>query len=231
MLTAVSIRRFIQARSAWKVLNRPIYVPEGDTEAIALLTKGDIATLAALLTRRISLGSDSAAALLGYLEFMGAITGSSNPDAAIALCTTGARRGHGYAQYVLAWAQWESAETVADAFRWMKSSAADSKFLPAWVGLGQMLSMSSTSKQTDRAAVDCLWVAHKLGHVAALFLICGVLGRGRLGFAWRLAAVLAFPFCLLRTAIFLKYHPFSDRSLVTSKNRKVPFLEPRARSS
>lgn len=229
VLTAVRIGRCIH-RSAWKVLNRPIYVPEDDTEAIALLIKGDVTNLAELLTRRISLGSDSAAALLGYLEFMGAISGSSNPDAAIALCTAGARRRHGYAQYVLAWAQWESADTVADALRWMKSAAADSKFLPAWVGLAQMLAMSSTSKQQDRAAVDCLWVAHKLGHAAALLLICGIARGGRLGLAWRLGCALAFPFCLLRTVIFVKCHPFSYRSLVTRKNLKVPLFQLRARS-
>jgi hypothetical protein len=226
MLTAVRMRRCVQARSAWKVLNRPIFIPEDDTEAISLLIKGDVANLAALLTRRISLGSDSAAALLGYLEFMGAISGVSNPDAAIALCTPGARKGHGYAQYVLAWAQWESAETVRDALRWMKRSAADSKFLPAWVGLAQMLSMSATSKSEARAALDCGRVAHKLGHAAALLLICGIARGGRLGWAWRLGCALAFPFCLLRTWIFWKCHPFSERSLVTLKNPKVPFLQP-----
>lgn len=227
MLTAVRMRRCIQARSAWKVLNRPIFIPEDDTEAIGLLIKGDVAALTALLTRRTSLGSDSAAALLGYLEFMGAISGVSNPDAAIALCAPGARRGHDYAQYVLAWAQWESAETVRDALRWMKRSAADSRFLPAWVGLAQMLSMSATSKSEARAAVDCLRVAHKRGHAWALLLICGIARGGQLGLGWRLGCALAFPFCLLRALIFLKYHPFSEGSLVTLKNPKVPFLKPR----
>jgi hypothetical protein len=224
------MRRCIHARSAWKVLNRPVYVPEEDTEVTALLIDGDVTNLGALLTRRVSLGSDSSAALLGYLELMGAMSASPNPDAAIALCSAGASRGHGYAKYVLAWAKWESADTVPDAFRWMRSSAADSKFLPAWVGLAQMLAMSSTSKQHDRAAIDCLWVAHKLGHAAALLLICGVLRAGRLGLAWRLAAALAFPFCLLRTIIFVRCNPFSDRSLVTSKNRRVSLFEPRPRS-
>lgn len=224
MFKTSRIGRCIQARSAWKVLNRPIYVPENDKEAIDLLIKGDVANLAALLTRRISLGSDSAAALLGYLEFMGAISGVSNLDAAIALCAGSAKRGHGYAQYVLSWAQWSRAETAAGPLRWMKSSAADSKFLPAWVALAQMLSMSATSKQHVRTAVDCLWIAHKKGHAAALLLMCGIALRGSLGFAWRLAGALAFPFCALRAIIFWKCHPFSDRSLLTVRNPKVPLF-------
>lgn len=230
VLIAVRVRRCSQARSAWKVLNRPIYVRQDDPETITLLINGDVANLVALLRRRVALESDSAATLLGYLEVMGAISGASNSQTAIALCTTSAQRGHGYAQYVLAWAQWENAETAADALRWMKSSASESKFLPAWVGVGQMLSESATSKQHVRAAVDCLWVAYRLGHVAALLLICGIGCGGRLGLAWRLGCGLVFPFCLLRAVIFWKCHPFSDRSLLTLKNSKVPLLKPQARS-
>jgi hypothetical protein len=225
MLTAVRMRRCIQARAAWKVLNRPIFIPEDDTEAIALLIKGDVANLATLLTRRISLGSDSAAALLGYLEFMGAISGVSNPNAAIALCAPSARRGHGYAQYVLALAQWENGETAKDALRLMKSSAADSRFLPAWVGLAQMLSTSATRTSQVRVAVDCLRVAHKRGHAAALLLICSIGCGGRLGLAWRLGCALAFPFCLLRAVLFWNCHPFSERSFLTLKNPKVPLFK------
>jgi TPR repeat protein len=193
------------------------------------LIKGDVANLAALLTRRISLGSDSAAALLSYLEFMGAISGVSNPHAAITLCAAAAKRGHGYAQYVLSWAHWEIGEWK-DALRWMKSSAVDSKFLPAWVELGVMLAILGSNKREVRAGVTYVWVAHKLGHAAALLNICAIGLGGRLGLAWRLGCTLAFPFCLLRAVIFWKCHPFSERSLVTLKNPKVPFLEPRARS-
>jgi hypothetical protein len=207
-------------------LNRPIYVPPDDTEAIALLTKGDLANLVPLLKRRIALGSDPAAALLGYLEYMGAVSGVSNPRAAIELCAASAKRGYGHAQYVLSWAHWELGERT-DALRWMKRSAVDSKFLPAWIELGVMLAILGANKKEVRAGVTYVWVAHKLGHAAALLNICAIGLGGRLGLAWRLGSALAFPFCLLRAIIFWSCHPFSERSLVTVKNPKVPLLDPR----
>src|SRR5487761_163166 len=65
---------------------------------------------------------------------------------------------------------WEIGERV-DAIRWMKRSAVDSRFLPAWIELGVMLAILGANKREVRAGVTYVWVAHKLGHAAALLNI------------------------------------------------------------
>lgn len=228
MFDTARIRRCKQAAVVWRVLNRPIYIPENDAEVVALLVTRDTAKLATLLLRRISLGSDSAAALLGYLEFMGAISGEFNPNAAISLCADSAKRGYPYAQYVIAWAHWEIGKK-ADGIRWMKRAAVESKFLPAWVDLGMMVAILGANRRVIRAGVTYILAAHKMGHAAALLAICSVGLGGRLGLAWRLGCAIAFPFCLLRAVLFWRCQPFSERSLVTLKNPKVPFFVPKRR--
>jgi hypothetical protein len=221
------MRRYIQARSAWKKLNYPIFVPKEDEGVIPLLIAGDGTKLAEVLQRRISLGSRSAAALLGFLELMGAISGTSNPEAAIAYCTYASQAGHPYAQYVLSWAYWETGNR-AEALRWMKRSAVDSKFLPAWVDFGRMLAALAINNKEVRGAVKYLWVGHRLGHTVALVFICNIGRRGHLGSLWRLVCWLALPVCMLRAMMFLKCWPFSDRSLTNARDPKVPFFKPTA---
>src|SRR6185437_3916669 len=105
----------------WKSLNYPIYIPEEHLDVAVLLVNGDSIKVAAVLKRRASLGSGCAAALLGFIELMGALSGDSNPQAAIACCTGPAKAGEPYAQYVLSWAYWQTGNRP-DAMRWMKRS-------------------------------------------------------------------------------------------------------------
>jgi hypothetical protein len=224
MLSATRIGRCIQARHAWKKINYPVFIPEGDAEVSALMIEGDVAKLAGVLERRNSLGSGSASALLGYLELMGALSGTGNPQGAIAWCAAPSKGGHPYAQYVLSWAYWETGNR-AEAMRWMKRSAVEGRFLPAWVDLGRMLAMAAANKKQVQAAVTYLRVAHKLGHSVALVYICEIGRRGHLGSVWRLGCALAFPFCVLRAMMLMQCRPFSERSLTNAKDPKVPFFK------
>ncbi|MGH8290351.1 MAG: hypothetical protein ACREV7_15225 [Steroidobacteraceae bacterium] len=224
MLSAAHLRRYIQARSVWKALNYPIYIPEEDRDIAALLVKGDAANLAAVLNRRASLGSGRAAAMLGFLEFMGAISGEPNPKAAIACCTGPAKAGEPYAQYVLSWAYWETGNR-ADAMRWMQRSALDSKFLPARVDLGKMLAELAHDSGEIRAAVRILWSAHRRGHVGALAQICGIAIRGQLGPLSRLLGIVVLPYSLIRLVLGLRCEPFGLRAFIVSRDPKVPFFK------
>jgi hypothetical protein len=62
MFSVARLRRCIRARSAWRELNYPIYVPEEHLDVSALLVKGDSMKVAAVLKRRAALGSGCAAA-------------------------------------------------------------------------------------------------------------------------------------------------------------------------
>lgn len=225
MLSPAIFRRCIQARSVWKTLNYPIFIPEGDPEITALVVNGDPAKLVAVLKRRASLGSGSAAALLGLLELMRASSGEQNAEAAIAWCTAPSKAGDPYAQYVLSWAYWE-ARNGSDALRWMKRSAVDANFLPARVDLGRMLAMLAGNGAEARAAVKVLWVAHKLGHIAALLLICKIAFNGQLGLIARALGIILFPYAAIRLAVNLRCDPFGARSFSYVPNPKRPLFEP-----
>lgn len=226
MLMPARLRSYIQARPVWKALNYPIYIPEQDRDIAALLVKGNAAELAEVLKRRASLGSGRAGAILGYLELMGAFSEESNPEATIACCTTPAKAGDSYAQYVLSWAYWETGKG-ADALRWMKRSASDSEFLPARVDLGRMLArvaVSTGNAGQSRTAVKILRDAHRRGHVGALAQICRIALGGQLGPLSRLLGIVLFPYAATRLLIGLQCDPFGIRTFAVVRDPKRPFF-------
>lgn len=222
MLSTEKVKRCIRARSVWKSINYPIYIPEEDPEIAALLVEGNVEKLAAVLKRRTALGSMSAAAILGFLELMGAISGRLNPQAAITCCTGPAKAGNSYAQYVLAWAYWESGNRD-DALRWMKLPAAAS-FLPALVDTGRMLAVVAHDAGELRTAVGILWGAHKLGHVVPLVAISGIAFRGRLGLGQRLLGLVMSPYAAIRLLLGYRCMPFGVRSFCIARRPNVPFF-------
>jgi TPR repeat protein len=224
MMSALTVRRCIQARSVWKKVNYPIYIPEEDSDTAVLLVSGDTRNLSAELKRRATLGSASAAAVLGYLEFMGAFGTEPDLDAAIACCTGPAKAGYPYAQYVLSWAYWEKRNRT-EAMRWMKRSTAKS-FLPALVDSGRMLAALAGNRGEVRAAVRILWGAHRLGHAGALLLIGGLALRGVMGPLPRLLGLVLFPFAAIRLAVAWRCEPFAARCFAIDKHPEVPFFKP-----
>lgn len=217
-------RRCIQARAVWKHINYPIYIPEEDSDIAALLVRGDVASLAAELKRRITLGSGSASAICGYLEFMGAFGAEGDLDAAIACCTGPAKAGYPYAQYVLSWAYWETGNRT-DALRWMKRSATRS-FLPALLDTGRMLAALADNRRETVAAVRILWGAHRLGHAGALLLIGGLALRGAMGPLPRVLGLVLFLFAAIRLALAWRCEPFAARCFAIDRHPKVPFFKP-----
>jgi hypothetical protein len=165
-----------------------------------------------MLKRRISLGSAPAAALLGYLEFMGAISGT--PDSKAAL----------YAQYVLAWAHWDLGNRD-EALRWMKRPAA-AAFLPAVVDTGRMLALLADNAGELRTAVGILWGAHKFGHVVPLVAISGIAIRGQLGLIQRLLGLVLAPYAVVRLMLRYRCEPFAIRSFSIDRRPNVPLFRP-----
>ena len=224
MLSTLSVKRCIQARSVWKRVNYPIYIPEEDSDIAALVVKGDIASLAAELKRRTALDSASAAAMLGYLEVMGAFGAEADLDAAIACCTGPAKAGYPYAQYVLSWAYWQTGNRP-EAMRWMKRSTIKG-FLPALLDSGRMLAALADNRRETLVAVRILWGAHRLGHAGALLLIGGLALRGAMGPLSRLLGLVLFPFGAIRLALAWRCEPFAARCFAIDRHPKVPFFKP-----
>lgn len=223
MLGTERLRRCKQARSIWESLNYPVFVPQADPEIAALLVKRDVGGLAALLKGRASLGSGSAAALLGYLELMRAFSGKQDPNFVIACCTGPSKGGDPYAQYILSWAYWETGNKN-DALHWMRCSAVDSQFLAAWVDLGKMLSEVAHNAAELKAAVKILWEAHRRGHVTALAVICDLGRRGRLGGIANLLVLLLYPYAVIRGALRLRCDPFGLRCFGYIPNAREPLF-------
>lgn len=207
----------------WDTFNGPIYVPEHDREITELLTSGDISQLATVLEHRASLGSGWAAGLLAYLEAVG-LGGKPDLAAAISRCTAAAQAGDSYAQYVLAWALWDTGDRL-HAIRWMKRSVMDGKFLPAKVGLGLMVYMLGwTKRETRNSALRILWGAHRLGHIQPLQFICRCACRGHFGMTYRLIGLLVYPFVLSRASLIGSWHPFSERCFMWHPPEVHPIL-------
>jgi TPR repeat protein len=228
MPSPARVRRCVQARSVWNTLNYPVFVPEGDPEIVALLVDGDATKLEAALKRRAALGSGSAAALLGLLELMGALSGKQNPEAAISWCTAPSRAGDPYAQYVLSWAYWEQRKGP-DALRWMKRSAVDASFLPARNDVGRMLGMVAGNAREAWNAVRALWIAHRLGHVGALLFISKIALNGQLGVTARFFGIVLFPFAAIRLVLTTRCDPFAARCFCYVPNPKRPLFDPARR--
>jgi hypothetical protein len=222
MLSAGKLTRCLKRHSAWKTLNYPIYIPEEQTDIATLLMKGDAATLEGVLKRRASLGSRSAAALLGFLEIMGAFSGKPDAQAAIICCTGPAQAGDPYAQYIVAWAQWRLGNRT-EALRLMKRPAA-AGFLPALVDTARMLAVTAETLEELRTAVRLLWGAHKLGHVVPLVAISGIAFRGQLGSIHRLRGLLLFPYAMIRLMLGYRCDPFGIRSFCIDPRPNVPFF-------
>jgi hypothetical protein len=212
-----------EARSIWQSLNYPVFVPQADPQISSLLVKRDVDGLAALLKRRASLGSGSAAALLGYLELMRAFSGRRDPNVVIAGCMAPSKGGDPYAQYILSWAYWETGNRN-DALHWMRRSAVDSQFLPAWVDLGRMLSEVANTAALVQAAVKILWEAHRRGHVTALAVICDLGRRGRLGGLTNFLVMMLYPYAVIRGVLRFRCDPFGVRCFGYIPNARDPLF-------
>jgi hypothetical protein len=218
----------------WDTFTGPIYVPEHDREVIGLLIARDIPQLVTVLEHRASLGSGWASALLAYLEAMGVLREKPDLAAAISRSTAAAQAGDSYAQYVLAWALWDTGDRV-HAVQWMKRSVVDGKFLPARVGFGVIAYMLGwTKRETRGPALRILWQAHRLGHAQPLQLICRFACRGHFGIVYRLLGLLAYPFVLARSNLIVWLHPFSERSFMwypPEMQQIIPFFRSEKRAA
>ena len=112
------IKRGLPDSTAWRNgLNFPIYVPENLLGIRPLLSAGLVMEACDELWRMAKLGSDPAAALLGYLSFRGIPWDGADEKQIHDRCRDAAVAGNSYAQYVIALTEGRSG-ALASALKW-----------------------------------------------------------------------------------------------------------------
>ncbi len=210
-------------QAAWDRLNYSIYVPPEGFDLLTVLGEQGAERFIMELGTRADLGTTWAAAILGFLELKGGLSGQARLDRAEQRCLPAARAGDSYAQYVLAWILLEL-RRPEEAFQWMNRAAAVGNFLPAWADLGRFtLGGVGLRHPSVARGIDILWSAHRRGHQAALLFICDTYRRGRCGLARRAVGYLMSPYALIRFYFALLLHPFTERVFVNMHTGERPF--------
>jgi hypothetical protein len=189
-------------------LSHPIYVPQDFQDVQLLLSEGKVSAACDALWRRATLGSDIAAAVLGYMNLRNVVPDGVESSDVTQRCIDAANRNDGFAQYVVAWQAYETDDFQTFA-KWLERSAKQ-LFLPAIADMGRgAMQATPTSVARRRNAKKSLWIAFKRGHVlSASFFLRGC-AKGQLGFHFRLLGLVGFPLLIILLVPILRYCPFS----------------------
>lgn len=194
---------------AWRrSLNYPLYIPDDLSELVRKpLVTGSQDEAVENCTRLARLGSPAARALSAYLSFRGVELPDMKQAQAEELCRAAAVGGHAYAQYVLAWTQWNK-QAHSDAFAWICESAKQS-FLPAIVDLGRFAA-NGIGVPADPVAAQVAYLrAMRRGHAAAPGTLLNLYRQGELGLSKKTIGTTLYPIALLWHALNSWIRPFS----------------------
>jgi hypothetical protein len=195
--------------SAWRNgLQRPIYVPSELRPIRSLLSRGNFKDAIGELLRLSILGSNSAAATLGYIALTCDSLQGEGRLQAIRLCRNSAARGYGYAQYVEAWREYEEGN-VRKFAQWLNRSAKQ-RFLPAIGDLGRLLiAPPSKMKRHPRLARKLFRLAMSSGHLASAVTFFQSCKQGNFGPLYSSIGTLLLPLSILLVTPIMWMLPFS----------------------
>lgn len=188
----------------------PLYVPKELRETKRLLSEGRIEDAALHLWRLACLGSDPAAATLGYLCLTYKDLNCVNCVAAIQLCIESAHRGDSFAQYVVAWYKYEHGDNRALS-KWLNQSARQG-FPPAIGSLGSFfISAPDKSKNAKALSKRFFLAAIRRGHISSIPIFLLNCKRGVFGTAYRVLGYGILPPAILFLVLAMWLYPFSVR--------------------
>jgi TPR repeat protein len=195
--------------SAWRNgLQRPIYVPSELSSIRSLLSRGNVEDATGELLRLSILGSNSAAATLGYIALTWDRLQGEDRLQAARLCRSSAERGHSYAQYVEAWREYEEGN-IRKFAQWLNRSARQ-RFLPAIGDLGRLfVAPSSKLKRHPRLARQLFRLAMRSGHLASAVTYLQACKQGNFGSLHRSIGTLLLPLAILLVTPIAWMLPFS----------------------
>jgi len=169
------MNKFMEMRAWGHGLSHPIYVPRDFDDVKLMLSQGMISAACHALWQRAALGSDSAAALLGYIDLRDGLADGIDRAEVTIRCVNAANRNDGFAQYVVAWKAYQLGDFSVFG-KWLDRSARQG-FVPAIVDAARIkVQTRQATKASRRNSKTNFWVAFKLGHVASagvFFLCCG----------------------------------------------------------
>jgi hypothetical protein len=198
----------LRTRIAWhNGLVVPIYVPNELDDVRALLTRGKIADAARELWA--SLGSASAAALLEYLCLRDPNLCAGDRGVIYERCKESANRRHGFAQYALAWAEYERGNQKSW-FHWLNESAKQ-RFLPALGDLAlNFIAPSLEGKMRPDLSMRLFKLAIRRGHLISIATFLNACRQRAFGPAWQLTGFVLWPIGILLIWLAMKFLPFSE---------------------
>ena len=217
------MNKFVSARVWGHGLSHPIYVAHGLQDVQVLLSEGRVSAACDALWQRATLGSDAAAALLGYMNLRHVLPDGVESSEVVRRCVDAANRDDGFALYVVAWQAYEKGEYRVYA-KWLHRSARQ-RFLPAIADIARAaMQTTPTTVANRRIARKSFWIAFKRGHVlSALFFFRGC-AMGQFGFPLRLLGLFGFPLSLIALLPIMKLSPFSIRVFSYPVGTKKPLF-------
>ncbi len=160
------------------------------------------------MLRLAQLGSNSAAATLGYFCLLSEDNDGIDRESGLSLCRAAANRGDSYAQYVTAWHEYELGH-IRSFQRWINRSARQ-RFTPALGDLALlMLSPRKRSNRRPDLAKRIFFFAIRRGHLASIILFLARSLVGSFGWHYRVIALIAFPIAIIIVGFATRIYPFS----------------------
>jgi TPR repeat protein len=191
-MKSVRSRRCLGFR-AWKNgLLRPFYVPNDLGEVRDLFAAGEVVDAVSELLRLAQLGSKSAAATLGYVCLMDNKACAIDLSVALTICREAATRGDSFAQYVIAYTEYENKNYV-EFQRWLNTSARQG-FPPAVGDLARLLISGRRKVIPGKLALAVKLFKHAIsrGHFISLLTFLEGCRTGKFGALPRMPGILAY---------------------------------------
>ena len=207
------MQKVLSARAWRNGLCSPLYVPRELVGIREHLTLGRVSAAIAELMRLAELGSASAAALLDYMCLQGVPFKLDEATSISKLCRDAASQGDSYAQYVIAWREYNE-NNLEKALHWLNASMRQ-LFPPAVGDFAQVaIRGAGMSRRRPDLARRSLYHAIRLGHLPSLLYLVQFAKTGAFGAAWRPFGWLSYPIVLLFITTAMHFRPF-DLALFT----------------
>ena len=187
---------------------QPFHVPREFRHVRSLLSDGQVKDASIELWRLASVGSNTAAATLGYMCLTNGELDGIDSMAAFRLCAASANRGDRYAEYVIAWHEYEKGNLKKLSY-WLNRSAKQ-KFPPAVGDLGLLL-ISPADRANRRISLSkrLFRIAGRLGHLPSVAIFLRNCRAGVFGKAYMAIGCIFLPFAVLLMSIAMWLYPFS----------------------
>jgi hypothetical protein len=174
---------------------------------------------AAALWHSAALGSDVAAATLGYMCLVCTELRGIDRVEALRLCRESANHDFNYAQYVIAWLEYELGNH-GEFVKWINRSARR-RFPPAICDLGRLaLTGSMKSGNSATIAIKFFRLSIRAGHFMSIMFFLRFCKEGKFGGPLKIAGIFALPIAHLLFLPVTWCHPFSLTAFIYPASQK-----------